>query len=158
MKSILIFLIFFLAQTCSKAPYKLMSKSDLPTEIQDMYFQNWVGGQEHTGGGTNFVIQFKSALPADIKLKNVFFRGKSADFETKPNNQYVAYFTYKPKNDMILEDDATKEYGNQAPDLSQTEATSAEIFFIKNEKTYSYKVAAVKEKEMLAYPSAKPRN
>jgi hypothetical protein len=158
MKSLLIFLTFFLAQTCSKAPYKLMSKSDLPTEIQDMYFQNWVGGQERTGGGTNFVIQFKSALPADIKLKSVFFRGKSADFETKPNNIYVAYYRYIPKNDMILEDDASKEYGNQAPDLTQTESNSAEIFFIKNEKTYAYTVKEVSEKEMLAYPSARPRN
>ncbi len=158
MKSLLIFLTFFQVQTCSKAPYGLMSKSDLPAEIQDIYFQNWVGGQQRTGGGTNFVIQFKSALPADINLKSVFFRGKSANFETKPNNQFVAYYTYKPKNDMILEDDATKEYGNQAPDLSQTEATSAEIFFIKNEKTYSYKVENIKEKEMLAYPSARPRN
>jgi hypothetical protein len=158
MKSLFILLTIFLAQTCSKAPYKLMFKSDLPAEIQDMYFQNWVGGQERTGGGTNFVIQFKSALPDDIKLKSVFFRGKSADFETKPNNQFVAYYTYKPKNDLILDEDATKEYGNQAPDLSQSNSVSAEVFFIKNEKTYSYKVETVKEKEMLAYPSARPRN
>jgi hypothetical protein len=59
---------------------------------------------------------------------------------------------------MILEDDAAKEYGNQAPDLSQNNSNSAEIFFIKNEKTYSYTVKEVSEKEMLAYPSAKPRN
>jgi hypothetical protein len=158
MKSIVVLITIFLTQTCSKAPYGLMHKSDLPAEIQEMYFQNWVGGQERTGGGTNFVIQFKSELPADIKLKSVFFKGKSADFETKPNNLYVAYYTYKPKNDMILENDATKEYGNQAPDITQNDSVSAEIFFIKNEKTYSYKVETVKEKEMLAYPSAKPRN
>jgi hypothetical protein len=157
MKTIIISLLI-LTQTCSKAPYSIMSKSDLPAEIQEMYFQNWVGGQERTGGGTNFVVQFKSVLPTDIKLKSVFFKGKSADFETKPNNLYVAYYRYIPKNDMILEDDATKEYGNQAPDLTQTESNSAEIFFIKNEKTYSYKVKEVTEKEMLAYPSAKPRN
>lgn len=157
MKSFLI-LLFILTQTCSKAPFSKMSKSDLPSEIQDIYFQNWVGGRLETGGGTNFVIQFKSALPDDIKLKSVFFRGKSADFETKPNNQFVAYYTYKPKNDLILDEDATKEYGNQAPDLTQSNSVSAEIFFIKNEKTYSYKVENVKEKEMLAYPSAKPRN
>ena len=154
----LIILLIFLTQTCSKAPYGLMSKSDLPAEIQEMYFQNWVGGQERTGGGTNFVIQFKSALPDDIKLKSVLFRGKSADFETKPNNLYVGYYTYKPKKDLILDEDATKEYGNQAPDLTQSNSASAEIFFIKNEKTYSYKVETVKEKEMLAYPSAKPKN
>jgi hypothetical protein len=157
MKTIIISLLL-LTQTCSKAPYSKMSKSDLPAEIQEMYFQNWVGGRPETGGGTNFFIKFKDALPTDIKLKSVFFRGKSADFETKPNNLYVAYYTYKPKNDLILEEDATKEYGNQAPDLTQTKSNSAEIFFIKNEKTYSYKVETVKEKEMLAYPSAKPRN
>jgi hypothetical protein len=151
-------LLFFLAQNCSKAPFGKMSKSDLPAEIQEIYFQNWVGGQERTGGGTNFIIHFKNALPTDVKLKNVLFRGKSADFETKPNNLYVAYYRYIPKNDMILEDDAAKEYGNQAPDLSQTNSNSAEIFFIKNEKTYSYTVKEVSEKEMLAYPSAKPRN
>jgi hypothetical protein len=158
MKSLLIFITFFLAQTCSKAPFSIMSKSDLPAEIQDMYFQNWVGGQERTGGGTNFVIQFKSALPDDIKLKSVFFRGKSADFETKTNNLHLAYYTYKPKNDMILDEDSSKEYGNQAPDLKENFSQSAEIFFIKNKKTYSYKVETVKEKEMLAYPSAEPRN
>ncbi len=158
MKSLLIFITFFLTQTCSKAPYSLLKKSDLPAEIQEMYFQNWVGGQERTGGGTNFVIQFKSALPADIKLKSVLFRGKSADFEAKPNNIFVAYFTYKPKNDLILEGDATKEYGNQVPDLIQTDSVSTEIFFIKSEKIYSYKVEKVKQKEMIAYPSARPRN
>lgn len=158
MKSLLIFITIFLAQTCSKAPYQLMSKSDLPAEIQEMYFQNWVGGRPETGGGTNFFIKFKSHLPANITLKSVFFKGIFADFETKSNNLYVAYYTFKPKNDMILEEDAIKEYGNQAPDMSKTESNSAEIFFIKNEKTYSYKVETVKEKEMLAYPSARPRN
>jgi hypothetical protein len=157
MKPFLI-LLFFLAQNCSKAPFSNMSKSDLPAEIQEMYFQNWVGGRPEVGGGTNFVIQFKSPLPADIQIKNVLFRGKSADFETKPNNQYVAYFRHTPKNDLILEDDATKEYGNEAPDLTSTESNAAEIFFIKDQKKYSYKVKTVVEKEMLAYPSAKPRN
>lgn len=158
MKSLVVLITIFLTQTCSKAPYSLLKKSDLPSEIQDMYFQNWVGGQERTGGGTNFVIQFKSALPADIKVKSVLFRGKSADFQAKPNQIFVAYFTYKPKNDLILEDDATKEYGNQAPDLTKNDSVSAEIFFIKNEKIYSFKVEKVKQKEMIAYPSARPRN
>ncbi len=158
MKTLFILATLFLAQTCSKAPYSLMKKSDLPSEIQSIYFQNWVGGQERTGGGTNFVIQLKEALPKDVKLKSVFFRGKYANFETKSNNILIAYFIYKPKNDLIFEDDATKEYGNQAPDLKENLSHSAEIFFIKNEKTYSYKVENVKEKEMLAYPSAKPRN
>ncbi len=158
MKSLLIFITFFLTQTCSKAPYSLMKKSDLPSEIQSMYFQNWVGGQERTGGGTNFVIQFKTVLPEDMKLKSVFFRGKSADFETKPNNLYVAYYRSLPKKDLILDENPQKEYGNQAPDLKENLSQSAEIFFIKNEKTYSYKVENVDEKEMLAYPSAKPRN
>ncbi len=155
---ILILATLFLAQTCSKAPYSLMKKSDLPSEIQSIYFQKWIGGREETGGGTNFFIQFKSALPDDIKLKSVFFRGKSADFEAKPNNLFVAYFRSEPKKDLVLDENPKKEYGNQAPDLKENLSQSAEIFFIKNEKTYSYKVEKVDEKEMLAYPSSKPRN
>ena len=60
MKTILIFLTIFLTQTCNKkvSDFEILEK--LPSEIETVYFQNWVGGIESAGSGTIFYIQFKN--------------------------------------------------------------------------------------------------
>jgi len=135
----------------------------IPFPTEEVYFQNWVGGQQQTGGGTNFYIKFKKALPNDYKLNKIYFHHKEAIFENQNPTIYTAHFFYKPsKSDLILDQSPSQEYGNKAPQLIQPKfklnQNEAILEFEINKKIQFYKISNIKEKELLAYPSAKPRN
>ena len=58
--------------------------------------------------------------------------------------------------------DPAKEYGNKAPEVknkkTNIQPNEAILEFVKNEKVVKVKIQNIKEKELLAYPSARPRN
>ena len=161
MKNIILLLLFI---SCSS---NKEINENLPYPTENIYFQNWVGGQQQTGGGTNFHVKFKQALPTDVALKKVYFHQKEASFEKNNETTYTANFFYKPsKTDLILDENPANEYGNKAPEIKTSKTDFPFVlkddeaileFAVKN-KTQLYKIKNIPEKELLAYPSARPRN
>ena len=77
-------------------------------------------------------------------------------------NIYTTNFTNKPKQDRILDTDSQKEFGNKPPEILKPKfdlkPNEAILEFQKENKTQIFKLQNIKQKELLSYPSAKPRN
>ena len=162
MKTIILFLVIFLTQNCNPKATKIEPQEKIPAEIMEVYFQKWVGGQEQTGSGIDFNIQFQTTLPKDVELKKVFFQNNEANFEQQDKTTFVAHLIFKPKSDIILDADSKNEYGNKAPEINNKkpdiQLNEAILEFVKNGKVIKVKIQNIKEKELLAYPTEKPRN
>jgi hypothetical protein len=162
MKIVLIFLSLFLSQTCNKKMSNSEILDQLPSVIETVYFQKWVAGQEESGSGTHFFIQFKTTFPENIKLKKVYFQGQESDLQSEDENIFTANFTNKPKQDRILNADSEKEFGNKPPEITKPKydlkSNEAILEFEKDQNPLIFKLQNIKQKELLAYPSAKPRN
>lgn len=160
MKTIIQLLIIFLTQNCNPKATTIEPQEKLPAEIVEVYFQKWIGGQQQTGSGTDFHIQFQTTLPKDVELKKVYFQNNEANFEEQDTTTFVAHLIFKPKSDIILDADSKKEYGNKAPEIknknSDLQSDEAILEFVKNGKVIKVKIQNIKEKEIVAYPSGKP--
>jgi len=137
--------------------------TQLPYEIESVYFQKWIGGQEQSGSGVNFHLTFKNALPQNTTLEKLYFQNKEGIFERESNVKYVGLIYSKPQNqDLILDGESQKEYGNKAPEITQPkfelQPNEAILEFRMGTEVRYYKIVDLKEKELLAYPSTRPRN
>ena len=162
MKTIILLFSIFLTQNCNQKAGTMELQEKLPSAIEEVYYQKWIGGQEQTGSGIDFHIQFKSALPLNITLKKVYFQNQEAVFQSEDTINFTARFHQKPNSDIILDSDPQKEYGNKPPEIknkkTNIQPNEAILEFVKNDKSFKIKIQNIKEKELLAYPSAKPRN
>jgi hypothetical protein len=160
MKTIILFLAIFLAQNCNQKAKTMDLQEKLPTAIEYVYFQRWVGGQELSGSGTNFEIKFKDQLPQNYSLKKVYFQGSEATFESDKYNIFVAHFYQKPKSEILLDEDPKKEYGNKVPETTKAKfdlkPDEAILEFTNGSKTEQFKITKITERELIAYPSARP--
>lgn len=152
--------IIFAIVSCSsqKETYKT-----LPYEVESTYFQQWIGGQEQTGGGVNLHLKLKAALPENTTITKVYFQNKEGVFEKENETTFIARFYTKPQDKaLILHEDSAKEYGNKAPEIIRSEFklqnNEAVLEFQIGNKTQYYKLVDIKQKELLAYPSTRPRN
>lgn len=159
MKLVFSFIIFAVVSCSSqKENYKT-----LPYEVESAYFQQWIGGQEQTGSGVNLHLKLKEALPENATLTKVYFQNKEGVFEKENETAFIARFYTKPQDKaLILHEDSTKEYGNKAPEMIdrrfQLQNNEAMLEFHNGNKINYYKLVDIKQKELLAYPSSKPRN
>ncbi|MFV5687411.1 hypothetical protein ACM55M_02155 [Flavobacterium sp. ZT3R25] len=137
-------------------------QTEFPQEIKSVYFQKWIGGEK--GSGIDFYIEFKKSLSKEIKLEKIIFRNLETNLKELSKNTFVAHFYQKNINqDLILDSDSKKEYGNKAPiiikskfDLKPNEAL---LEYTKNNKTLFFKIMNAKENPTIAYPSInKPKN
>ncbi len=162
MKIVLIFLTFFLNQTCNKKISETQILDQLPSVIESVYFQKWVAGQEKYGSGIRFFIQFKNEFPENIKLKKIYFQGHELDLQPEGENIFTTNLNNKPKHDRILDANSEKEFGNKPPEISipkyELMLNEAVLEFEKDQKPFVFKLQNIKQKELLAYPSSKPRN
>lgn len=159
MKLVFSFLILAIISCSSKKEIS----TQLPYEIEFVYFQKWIGGQEQTGIGINFYIQFKNPLPENTTLAKLYFQGKEGFFDKEDETHYTARFYSKPQNqELIMDGDSTNEYGNKAPEITQPrfelQLNEAILEFHNGNQIQHYKIVDIKEKELLAYPSSRPRN
>ncbi|WP_268848407.1 hypothetical protein [Flavobacterium aestivum] len=127
-----------------------------PQQIAEVYYQRCKG--DSVVIETRFNIRFKKPLSANIQLQKIYFHYQEAGFELKPNTIYVAYFYSKSsKQDYIMDSDSTKEYGNKPPLIAKPKfdlkANEAVVKYLKNGKTYYYKITNVKELPMIVYPT-----
>lgn len=151
-------IIAILSCSSQKETYKT-----LPYEVESAYFQQWIGGQEQTGSGVNLHLKLKEALPENATLTKVYFQNKEGVFEKENETAFIARFYTKPQDKaLILHEDSAKEYGNKAPEMIdrrfQLQNNEAMLEFHIGNKINYYKLVDIKQKELLAYPSTRPRN
>ena len=51
--------------------------------LQEIYFQKWIGGQEATDSGIVFFVTLSEELPKEVLLSKLQFRGQEVRFEKK---------------------------------------------------------------------------
>lgn len=137
---------------CSCSSSKEVSSS-LSENIESVYYQKWVAGIQNGSSGINFYIVFKKPLNNEYKLEKVNFLSNEATFEKISETEYVAkIMTYQ--NDLILDKDPQKEYGNKAPEV-KLKPDEANLYFNIKGKEHIQNIENVKEKPMIAYPSIK---
>lgn len=131
-----------------------------PFKTEEVYYQGWIGGQEQTGSGINFYLKFKEPISANFLLKKVYFRGKEANFEKRGDALFIAYFYQRPNNpDLIPSENEEPKEVKPLPDFAKNlKPNEAIVEFEQDNKTQVYKIENIKEKELIAYPSARPRN
>ena len=108
-------------------------------------------------------LKFKTPLQEGVFLSKVYFQEKEAEVEKRNETDYVARFNWKPNNEnLIMDGESIKEYGNKAPEITKPrfnlQPTEAVLEFRNNNEIEYYKIVDIKEKELLAYPSTRPRN
>jgi hypothetical protein len=160
MKKSVIILLFFLSGITTCFSQVVISKY-FDTKIQKVYYQNWVAGVRGGGGGTNVSIEFTEKPSKDFVLNHLYFRNKKAKITESTDNVYFVNIVRdinRRVNDEITDDAnaSQKEEIIKTPfPISENEAILEYTY--KKMKRY-YKISKIEEKEMLLYPSAKPRN
>ncbi|WP_130733173.1 hypothetical protein [Flavobacterium sp. J27] len=124
--------------------------------IQEVYYQKWVAGIKGGGSGIDLYIVLKDPLDKGVFFENVRYDVYDALIEKVSDTSYAAHMR-TPLNDMILDENPKKEFGNQVPN-TKLKPNEAIITYTINEKRFSQHFENVKEKEMLAYPSTKPQD
>ena len=161
MKTLLIFTILLITQTCNKKQIDAEILNQLPSQIQTVYAQDWVAGKQESGSGTNFYIEFKTAFPENILLNKIYFLNQEANFVSESETVFTANFS-KISVQKNMDIDSEKEFGNTPPQITKPkymlQKNEAILEFEINKKIYIYKLQNIKQKELLAYPSGKPRN
>lgn len=138
-------MLFFLFSCASKNNIQ----AQFPEKIAATYFQHWIGGQELTGRGIYFYIQFEKSLDANIQLEKVYFRGNEAVLNKENQTLFKANFNANNQIENALK---TNKYNFQ---LNENQAL---LTYKMHNKTFYYKLENLKEKELIAYPSVgKPR-
>jgi hypothetical protein len=144
-----IFLFFILAIGLTSCVMKQEFQTEFPQEIKAVYFQK-------KANEIHFYIEFKEPLSANINLEKIYFRNQELRFEKITKNTFLAHFKSRnEKQDLILDSNPMKEYGNKAPvfekskfDLKPNEAL---LEYKINNKILFYKISNPKENEYLFY-------
>jgi hypothetical protein len=100
----------------------------------------------------NFYIEFNDPLSEEIRLQKVYFRNQQATMEIVSGKKYVAHFTPTAvMQDLILDSDGKKEYGNKAPiivkpkfELNKDEAV---LEYRKDNDTFFLKLTGINERQ-----------
>lgn len=159
---ILLFTFFSFSCNCEKKTIKQTNKEMISQDypISEIYYQSWVAGVRGGGSGINIHITFKDKLPSDVQLKKVqLLHYTSYTIDTTENSEYIGRIK-KETNEMVLEENPIDEYGNEAPIKQEKSLKEGQVLltFEKDGKEFTKLIENVKQVEMLAYPSTKPRN
>lgn len=132
---------------------------DIPFPTDEVYFQKWIGGQRLTGSGTEFYIRFKEPFSSNFRIKKLYFHNRELDVVKRNDSVFTASYSQRPKMDEELNETdgqiETPKVVNSKFELKNNEAI---LEFDQDNKTQFFKITNIKEKELLAYPSTKPRN
>lgn len=122
-----------------------------PQEIQAAFYQKEKKGTESSV--INFYIEFKNPLSANIKLEKIYFHNQeSLVQEITPKDFKSTFLQSNKKEDLIMDKNPTKEYGNKAPVVSKSKfdlkLNEAVLEYKKDSKTLFYKILNVPEKPL----------
>ena len=159
---ILLFSFFSISCNCEKKTIeqsnnKLVSQ-DFP--IDEIYYQSWVAGIRGRGSGINIHLTFKEKLPSNVRLKSMqLLYYTTFEIDVIENSQYIGRIKTE-RNQLNLEENPIDEYGNEVPKKQEDSLKEGQVLltFEINGKEFTKLIENVKQVEMLAYPSTKPRN
>ncbi|HLO74292.1 MAG TPA: hypothetical protein VK164_10185 [Flavobacterium sp.] len=138
----------------------LISCSSTETIVQEnnlsVSYETWVAGVRGGGSGINFYVDLKTELSEEIELKKVIFRGYEVPFEKQDNLHFIARIKTEG-NQQKFDGDDSQIYTSPKNALTLAE-NEAILIFLKKGKEIRQTIKEVKEKPMLLYPSAKPKN
>ncbi|OED34941.1 hypothetical protein AB832_06655 [Flavobacteriaceae bacterium (ex Bugula neritina AB1)] len=131
-----------------------------PVSFKSPYFQKWVAGVQ--GGGSGFNVYLPLSSETDIELNEIYFRGKKVELLLRSDKPvYVGRYTdpNSVKRDKIMSSDPKEEFKNQVPVIEEKipfelKGNECIIGYTKEGKKGYFKLDTLKEKEILAYPSA----
>ena len=134
-----------------------------PVTFGEVYFQRWNAGVKDGGSGINLFIP---VTDKSVVLDSVYFRGKSAKLETKPQSKmlYIGYFKteFNQPKDIVMSSNPLDEYNN--PLLIKKEKipfalkdSECVVSYKDGQTTKYFKIENIIEKEAINYPSA-PNN
>lgn len=134
-----------------------------PVSISNPYYQKWVAGRQGGGEGILIIIPVNGELKTP--LKSAYFQGKKIPLTYMPNeNRYEGRWTDPSSvdKDMVMSDDANEEYQNKLPQVQEQipfELQEGEciISYMKSGKPGFFKIDQLKEKDLMAMPSARPK-
>lgn len=153
MKILLAFILFIIV-SCSSS--KEVS-TNLSENIESVYYQKWIAGVQGGGSGINFHVVFKNPLDKEQLLRKVQFQNYESTFEKISETEFLAKIKTH-QNDLILDENPEKEYGNEATKIN-IRPNEANLIFRINGKEVIKNIKKVKEKPMIAYPSMeRPKN
>jgi len=159
---ILLFSFFSFSCNCEKKIVEQTNKEMLSQDfpISEIYYQSWVAGVRGGGSGINIHVTFKEKLPANVQLKKMqLLHYTTFGIDVIENSQYIGRIKTET-NEMVLAENPKEEYGNQAPIKQEKSLKEGQVLltFEKDGKEFTKLIENVKQVEMLAYPSTKPRN
>lgn len=90
-----------------------------PVKIDEVYFENWVAGIRGGGSGTNFYIRFSQVLFTEIKIQQLYFRGKLESVHPIDDFNYLVSFKGNANWDRgnIMESDTKKKLNLVKPPI-----------------------------------------
>ena len=126
-------------------------QTTFPQEIHTVFYQK--EKLEKRNEGIHFYIEFKKPLNKSIALKKIYFLHYQGSVqEITPQNYKVALVTSDTINDLIMDINPTKEYGNKAPIMAKArfdiKPTEAVLEYKLKNKTYYFKISNVFEKPL----------
>jgi hypothetical protein len=128
-------------------------------EVGNVWFQKWVAGMQGGGSGMHLYMTLETNRN-HVVFDSVYFRGLVAKMEVGKIG-YIASFktALNQKEDLVMDGDSNKEYGNKPPKTDNTfpfklEDHECVLQYTEYGKTMYYKVTSVVEKQTEYYPSA----
>lgn len=159
---ILLFSFFSFSCNCEKKIIEQTNKEFLSQDfpISEIYYQSWVAGIRGGGSGINVHLTFKEKLPSNVLLKSMqLLHYTTFEIDIMENSQYIGRIKTE-RNQLNLDENPVDEYGNEVPVKKDNSLKEGQVLltFEKDGKEFTRLIENVKQVEMLAYPSAKPRN
>jgi hypothetical protein len=144
-----------------KASNQYILTEKTPFMITEGHFQKWAAGAQGGGSGTHVFLTF-AALQKNVSLKELYFKGEKTSLKIvgKNSNKYQASFRDQNRTITIMDHDALKEAVNTPPvkipfTLKEDDAV---LSYIENNELKFFKISALPEKPLIAYPSSNRNN
>lgn len=125
---------------------------DFPQEIERAYYENEEVNDQGQAVRLNFYLEFTEPLYKEIHLEKVYFRNQQAEIKKVSDRKYRAQFSQQSmKEDLILDGQSTKEYGNKAPIITKPKFKlnkgEALLEYQKNNEILFFKLTEIDEKQ-----------
>ena len=126
-------------------------QSEFPQEIKSVFFRKKL--QTKSTDSVCFYIEFKKPLLKSIVLQKMYFRNQQSVVKEITPKIFEAYFTIiKNPEDLIMDRNPAKEYGNKVPVISKSKFdiqwNEAVLEYTKDRKTYFLKITNCIEKSL----------
>jgi hypothetical protein len=124
---------------------------DFTQEIAEVSYETEAVENEAEAISIYFYIEFKKPLSEEIRLQKVYFRNQEAVIEKNSDKKYTAHFAQASvMQDLILDSDGKKEYGNKAPTVVkpkfELKKGEAILEYKKDNETIFFKLKEIIEK------------